>query len=210
MAGAVITALATTIVSFLPVFAMQAAEGKLFKPLAFTKTFAMLSALLIGLVIIPTLAHLVFSIRFDKNRYKKILNLVLAIAGLAISILRAIISPCTYLLWTERIFQGQLAGNKKSMANILNIAITRLIIVFFLTRAWMPLGAQNTFLDQLFVCYSIVGVVLGHFNGRCFLSENSELGSRKQMEIPDHSSSIIVWNMHGRALIDILGSCPIH
>ena len=37
VAGAVITALTTTIVSFLPVFAMEAAEGKLFKPLAFTK-----------------------------------------------------------------------------------------------------------------------------------------------------------------------------
>ncbi len=72
VAGAVITALATTIVSFLPVFAMEAAEGKLFKPLAFTKTFTMLAALLIGLVIIPTLANLVFSIRFDKNRYKQI------------------------------------------------------------------------------------------------------------------------------------------
>ena len=35
VASAVITALATTIVSFLPVFAMQAAEGKLFRPLGF-------------------------------------------------------------------------------------------------------------------------------------------------------------------------------
>ena len=63
VAPAVITALTTTIVSFLPVFAMQAAEGKLFRPLAFTKTFAMLSALIIGLVIIPALAHLIFSIK---------------------------------------------------------------------------------------------------------------------------------------------------
>ena len=66
VAGAVITALTTTIVSFLPVFAMEAAEGKLFKPLALTKTFTMLAALLIGLIIIPTLAHLIFSIKFDK------------------------------------------------------------------------------------------------------------------------------------------------
>ena len=86
VAGAVITAIATTIVSFLPVFAMEAAEGKLFKPLAFTKTFTMLSALLIGLIIIPTLAHLVFSIRFDKNKYKKILSIVTVIAGIVLSI----------------------------------------------------------------------------------------------------------------------------
>ncbi len=41
VSSAVITALSTTVVSFLPVFAMQAAEGKLFRPLAFTKTFAL-------------------------------------------------------------------------------------------------------------------------------------------------------------------------
>lgn len=83
--GAVVTAVMTTIVSFLPVFAMEAAEGKLFKPLAFTKTFAMLSALIIGLVIIPTLAHLVFSIKSRKPRPRKkqlkIINIVLAIAA---------------------------------------------------------------------------------------------------------------------------------
>ncbi len=86
--GAVVTAVMTTIVSFLPVFAMQAAEGKLFKPLAFTKTFAMLSALVIGLVIIPTLAHLIFSIKSRKSRNPKprkiqlkTINIILAVAA---------------------------------------------------------------------------------------------------------------------------------
>ena len=86
--GAVVTAVMTTIVSFLPVFAMQAAEGKLFKPLAFTKTFAMLSALVIGLVIIPTLAHLIFSVKSRKSRKPKprkiqlkTINIILAVAA---------------------------------------------------------------------------------------------------------------------------------
>src|SRR5690606_23616451 len=43
--GAVLTAVATTIVSFLPVFAMTGAEGKLFTPLAYTKTFALLASI---------------------------------------------------------------------------------------------------------------------------------------------------------------------
>ena len=34
----------TTVVSFLPVFALTAAEGKLFRPLAYTKTFALIAA----------------------------------------------------------------------------------------------------------------------------------------------------------------------
>lgn len=58
--GAVITAISTTVVSFLPVFAMTASEGKLFKPLAFTKTFALLASVVIALTIIPAAAHLLF------------------------------------------------------------------------------------------------------------------------------------------------------
>ena len=49
IAPAITTALATTVVSFLPVFAMQSAEGKLFKPLAFTKTFALGASFLLGM-----------------------------------------------------------------------------------------------------------------------------------------------------------------
>ena len=56
--AAVVTSIATTIVSFLPVFAMQAAEGKLFHPLAFTKTFALISAFVLGIVVLPTLTYL--------------------------------------------------------------------------------------------------------------------------------------------------------
>ena len=62
VSSAILTAMATTIVSFIPVFAMQAQEGKMFHPLAFTKTFALLSALLLGFMILPTLAYWVFSI----------------------------------------------------------------------------------------------------------------------------------------------------
>jgi len=162
VAGAVITALTTTIVSFLPVFAMEAAEGKLFKPLAFTKTFTMLAALLIGLVIIPTLAHMVFSIRFDRNKYKKILNLVLAIAGLIISVATGFFVALGLTAYGLNAYFGdRWPETKKSWVNIINIIITGVLIVFFLTKAWMPLGAQNSLLINFLFVIAIVGVVLG-------------------------------------------------
>jgi len=162
VAGAVITALTTTIVSFLPVFAMEAAEGKLFKPLAFTKTFTMLAALLIGLVIIPTLAHLVFSLRFDKQKYKKILNLALALIGIVLSIATGYYVALALTFYgLNGYFSDRWPSTKKTWPNILNIAITGVIIVFFLTKAWMPMGAKNSlFVNFLFVIV-IVGVVLG-------------------------------------------------
>ena len=42
-------------VSFLPVFALEAQEGRLFKPLAYTKTFAMAGAALLSLTLVPAL-----------------------------------------------------------------------------------------------------------------------------------------------------------
>jgi copper/silver efflux system protein len=42
-------------VSFIPVFSLQAQEGRLFQPLAFTKTFSMFFASFLGLVLVPVL-----------------------------------------------------------------------------------------------------------------------------------------------------------
>ncbi|MCH7908008.1 MAG: efflux RND transporter permease subunit, partial [Candidatus Hydrogenedentes bacterium] len=71
--SAVLTAVATTIVSFLPVFTMTAAEGKLFRPLAFTKTFALAASVIVALTIIPPAAHLLFSTRVKTRVLKQFL-----------------------------------------------------------------------------------------------------------------------------------------
>ncbi len=58
--SAVLTAVATTVVGFLPVFTMTGAEGKLFGPLAYTKTFALIGAVIVALVLIPPFALMLF------------------------------------------------------------------------------------------------------------------------------------------------------
>jgi len=80
VASAVLTAVATTIISFLPVFTMQAAEGKLFQPLAYTKTFALVSSIIVAITIIPPLAHTLFSLN-PKNKYLSYATNGLAILG---------------------------------------------------------------------------------------------------------------------------------
>ncbi|MEI6557615.1 MAG: CusA/CzcA family heavy metal efflux RND transporter [Rhodospirillaceae bacterium] len=45
-------------VSFLPVFTLEAQEGRLFKPLAFTKTFAMAGAAVLSITLVPVLMGL--------------------------------------------------------------------------------------------------------------------------------------------------------
>ncbi|MDR0511258.1 MAG: efflux RND transporter permease subunit, partial [Rikenellaceae bacterium] len=63
VSGALSTGMLTTVISFLPVFALQAQEGKLFGPLAYTKTFALLAAFLLSFALLPTVAYYVLSFR---------------------------------------------------------------------------------------------------------------------------------------------------
>src|SRR5262245_29293432 len=53
--GPMFTAVSNTIISFIPVFALTGPEGKLFKPLAYTKTFAITASIILALTIVPVL-----------------------------------------------------------------------------------------------------------------------------------------------------------
>jgi len=63
-------------VSFVPVFALEGTEGRLFKPLAFTKTFSMFFAALLSVTLIPALAVLLIkgSIRGDDSLLNRALT----------------------------------------------------------------------------------------------------------------------------------------
>lgn len=151
--GAIVTGLATTIVSFLPVFAMQAAEGKLFRPLAFTKTFALASSLLLGIIVLPTLTYLIFSMKFDAKKIRRIWNGSLIIAGLIF----LIVWGAWPALALSAIGFNNLLGNRwsvkrKSYPNYINVIITLLVVLYYLSVEWLPLGAQNsTFENFIFV-----------------------------------------------------------
>jgi Cu(I)/Ag(I) efflux system membrane protein CusA/SilA len=159
---AVSTALATTVVSFLPVFAMQAAEGKLFRPLALTKTFALISSLLLGITILPTLAHIFFSIRFDKRLIKRIWNGILIAAGIIFTIiwgtwtalaLSAIgVNNLLDNMWTEK---------RKEYPKYINIGITLLVALYWLAVEWIPLGPHNSILVNFLFVIVIVAIILG-------------------------------------------------
>ncbi len=162
VAGAVITALSTTVVSFLPVFAMQAAEGKLFRPLAFTKTFAMLSALFIGLIFIPTLANLIFSIRFDKKKLKISFNVLLFISGIVLLILTGNwIALVLIAVAINNLMENRWKWLDSKKSNLINILLTLSVVLFFLTKIWMPLGAMNSFLFNFIFVIALVGAILG-------------------------------------------------
>ncbi len=67
-------------VSFVPVFALEGTEGRLFKPLAFTKTYSMGFAALLSVTLVPALAVLVIrgKIRGDRSWLNRGLQAVYA------------------------------------------------------------------------------------------------------------------------------------
>ncbi|MEI6866174.1 efflux RND transporter permease subunit [Flavicella sp.] len=162
VASAVVTALFTTIISFLPIFAMQAAEGKLFTPLAFTKTFAMLAALFIGIVFIPTFAHIVFSIRFDKGKMSKVWNGLLIIFGFIFLIgFASWLSTALILFGFNNLLEYKWHKTKRKYVNYINILITLFVVVYLITGVWMPLGVQNSFFANWLFVSITVGIILG-------------------------------------------------
>ncbi len=158
---AVVTSIATTIVSFLPVFAMEAAEGKLFHPLAFTKTFALISAFLLGIIVLPTLTYLFFNIRFDTKKISKIWNGTLIAAGiLFVAVWQAWPALALAAIGINNLLDYRWPESKKEYPNYINIAITVLTAVYYLSIEWLPLGAHNsTLVNYLFVA-GIVSVIL--------------------------------------------------
>ncbi|MBN8625564.1 MAG: efflux RND transporter permease subunit, partial [Planctomycetes bacterium] len=55
--GAILMAVTNTIISFIPVFALTGPEGKMFGPLAYTKTFAIASSVILAITVVPVLSH---------------------------------------------------------------------------------------------------------------------------------------------------------
>lgn len=160
VSGALSTAMLTTIISFLPVFAMEAQEGKLFKPLAYTKTFALLSAFLLGIAMLPTLAYYVFSIKINSKLIRKIGNITLIVSGIVLLILTGIVPVVGLSLFgLNNLFSHKWKNEK--IPTYLNVGIAILIAVYYLTVEWLPVGTQEGIpINFIFVVLAIA-VILG-------------------------------------------------
>jgi Cu(I)/Ag(I) efflux system membrane protein CusA/SilA len=71
--------MAIIIVAFIPVFALTGMEGKLFHPLAFTKTFAMVGSTIIAVTLVPVLCTFLIRGRLHPEEHNPIMRLLRAI-----------------------------------------------------------------------------------------------------------------------------------
>ena len=82
--GAIVTAVSNTLVSFIPVFFLADQEGKMFRPLAFTKTFAIAASVILALTVVPLIClHLFRPIKWSRRRTWIVAGVLGAMAALA-------------------------------------------------------------------------------------------------------------------------------
>jgi Cu(I)/Ag(I) efflux system membrane protein CusA/SilA len=164
--GAVVTAVLTTVISFLPVFTMEAAEGKLFRPLAYTKTFALIGSIVVALTIIPPLAHW-----FIAGRYKSYLARYGLWGGIALAgVLGAIFLP--WFPWWLGLFVIVAAAFHFASPKIPDAVqrgvlfafnfVVAVLVALWLAADWKPLGPEGHVQNILFVLLT-VGGLLGFF-----------------------------------------------
>ena len=163
--SAVMTAVATTVVSFLPVFTMTGAEGKLFKPLAYTKTFALVSAVIIAITLLPALAHLLFTIRIQRRHLRWLAGAVCVAAGgvlwlrfgFAAGGLIAVVFGGYWIV--ESWFPAWLRTVSMRLADVAAI----LLVLTVLVEHWEPLGVERGFIRNFAFAGTLIGSLLLFF-----------------------------------------------
>ena len=166
VASAVITAVATTVISFLPVFTMEAAEGKLFKPLAYTKSFALIASIIVAIMIIPPLAHTIFSFKSSKKLVNYMANILAIIGGG----LLVIFYPPPFLGYVligvgiAGLLKLFLSSSKYSTKlHWLTNILYALVVAWLLATVWMPLGVNKSSFVNFFFVVLIIGTLIGFF-----------------------------------------------
>jgi Cu(I)/Ag(I) efflux system membrane protein CusA/SilA len=171
VSGAIVTAVMTTIISFIPVFTMIGAEGKLFRPLAFTKTFALTSSLLVALFLIPPFAALIFRKSNTKKMWSYGFNGLWMLLGL-LGVIFGYTLSLMLILWGGfgiAKLQGKVSEKWHSK---LTLGIAVFTIVSLLASYWQPLGIAKGYVQNLLfvglLCFGLLGIfaVFQRYYGR--------------------------------------------
>lgn len=163
VAPAIITAIATTVVSFIPVFALEAAEGKLFRPLAYTKTFALIAAVLVAILILPTLAYWFFGFQPKNQNLKKAINAFVLLIGVYFAFLTQWLAAVILIaIGASNLIQLFRKTTRKYLKHI-PIIITLGAVSILLAKEWMPLGVSGGLMLNLLFIMLLIGLTLGLF-----------------------------------------------
>lgn len=159
----VLTAVSTTILGFLPVFVMVGPEGKLFRPLAYTKTFALLASVIVALTLLPPLAHILFSVKRPHRWLRVGAAAALSAAGAVGAATFAWWLLPALLLWAGNILIAEFAPRFAAVYRRSLTAAAAALGIFLLSQDWMPLGADAGWARNTLFCGGVIGSLLAAF-----------------------------------------------
>ena len=150
---AVTTAILMTVIAFLPVFALEGPEGKLFRPLAYTKTFALLGSLLAAILILPALAHLVFTpLGRLRGSRRWVIPVLFILGGVVMAVFGwrwAGLASVAYGAFS--LVEARLGTKALRWAGLLASLAVMAAVLIVLTGHWMPLGPGAGFTRNLLI-----------------------------------------------------------
>lgn len=162
--SAVLTAVLTTIVSFLPVFFMIGAEGKLFKPLAYTKSFALIASIIIALMVIPPAAHILFCGRISSRKLKMGLNAAVIMLGVIVAIKLSWLAGIVLMFFgVYHLLEDRIPKRITRFTPQVASGLAVLLVAVLLTRYWEPLGPEREFIRNFLFVGILIGGLLGFF-----------------------------------------------
>ncbi len=181
VAPAVVTSTMTTLLGFLPIFGLTASEGKLFTPLAYTKSFAMFGALLLALFVLPAAAHLLLRARRKAGepvprtvhqllRPRTFFDVLLGVGAIWAGVRFGIAFGALLLVVLgARLGERHLPEPYRRYAPTLANVAAVIVALIVLSDAWLPLGPERGFwANRLFVAV-VLGALLGTFSGFLWL-----------------------------------------
>ena len=107
--------MAIIILAFIPVFALTGQEGKLFHPLAFTKTFAMVGATIIAVTLVPVLCTYLLGGKVHAERANPVMRFLRRLYEPALSFAldnRVLTVSCALLLFLGALFLATRIGSE--------------------------------------------------------------------------------------------------
>uniref|UniRef100_UPI00356B4198 efflux RND transporter permease subunit n=1 Tax=Desulfosarcina sp. TaxID=2027861 RepID=UPI00356B4198 len=162
--GAMVTAVSTTVISFLPIFALTGAEGKLFRPLAFTKTFTLSASLLLAVVVLPPLVHTILKYRSNRRSKQWILYEGLVYLGaLAMLLVDLRIGLALVIVGVYYLLGRWLPETVRKQILLLVKLVLAMVLILILADHWTPLGPEKGGWRNFFFTIVLVGSTLGLF-----------------------------------------------
>jgi copper/silver efflux system protein len=192
VATAILAAISTTIISFLPVFTMTGAEGKMFVPLAFTKTFVLVGAIFLTLTVVPAATHVFIAGRnhgrasrgFQRSMLFGLglaaVAMVLAgvVAGWPMVVVAGLVLLAAVVIrlrsasltrWLARRLPWSIAATRQTRSALerggpwLASVIGAVVVWWILGIVWEPLGPEAGVLRNFVFVGLVIGGLLGMF-----------------------------------------------